>query len=232
MNPANLFPYVRRATSCLVITLSISVAFLSAAELLGTEVVLQNDSVPSPGAGTPLLSFVPNEMAAAWLTTPVAGDLVGVQILWDSQFGGNPQSLELGIHIFAGGTFPTPGALLATVVGPLLSDTTVNEFRHLDPPTNAVPLQIPVTAGQALVVALEFLNQSSGNMFASGVEHDLDGCQAGKNAAFAIPGGWIDACGAGVTGDWAIRAIVKPVPEPGTAILLLMGALAWPWQRK
>ena len=173
------------------------------------EITVKNDSIPAGGFGTPLPAFVPNEQAAAWLTTPVAGDIVGVQVLWDSLFGGNPSSQELGIHIYAAGTFPTPGGLLASVTGPLLVDGSVNEFRYLDPPTNSVALQVPVSAGQTFVVAIEFLNQSSGNMFASGVGYDGDGCQTGKNSVFAIPGDWSDACLLGVAGDFGIRAIVS-----------------------
>ena len=39
----------------------------------------------------------------------------------------------------------------AAIVGPQLSDGAVNEFRFLDPPTNATPMRVPVTAGQAAV---------------------------------------------------------------------------------
>ncbi len=196
---------------------------LSSDRALAAEIVVQNDSVAVPGAGTPLPAFVQNERAAAWLTAPVAGDIIGVQVLWDSQFGTNFPSQELGIDIFAGGVFPSPGAPLATIVAPVLSDLTINEYRHLDPPTDLVALQVPVTAGQVFVVSLEFLNQSAGNPIASGVEFDGDGCQANTNSVFAIPGGWTDACSAGVVGDFAIRAIIRPVPEPGSLLLAGVG---------
>jgi hypothetical protein len=162
----------------------------------------------------------------------VAGDIVGVQVLWASQFGGNPASQELGIHIYAAGTFPTPGALLASVTGPLMIDGSVNEFRHLDPPANSVPLQVPVSAGQTFVVAIEFLNQNSGNQFGTSVEVDGDGCQTGKNSVFVIPGGWFDACPLGVSGDFGIRAIVNPIPEPSSLALLALGLLALIRRRK
>ncbi len=210
------------------ITLLIAVGcimLLSAGPVGAVEITLQNDSIPAPGSGTPLLNFIPNEQAAAWLTTPVAGDIVGVQVLWASQFGGNPASQELGIHVYAAGTFPVPGALLASVTGPLMIDGSVNEFRFLDPPTNNVPLQVPVSAGQTFVVAIEFLNQNAGNQFASSVEIDGDGCQTGKNSVFVIPGGWYDAGSLGVSGDFGIRAIVNPIPEPSSLALLALGGL-------
>jgi hypothetical protein len=37
---------------------------------------------------------------------------------------------------------------------------------------------------------------------------DNDGCQAGKNGIFAIPGGWFSSCVLGVSGDFVIRAVV------------------------
>ena len=95
----------KRLTVCLVF----STIALLATTVGAAEITVKNDSIPAPGSGTPLPAFIPNEQAAAWLTTPVAGDIVGVQVLWASQFGGNPASQELGIHVYAAGTFPTPG---------------------------------------------------------------------------------------------------------------------------
>lgn len=196
---------------------------MSAGVVDAAEIIVQNDTIASAGAGTPLLAFIPGERAAAWLTAPVAGDIVGVQVLWDSNLGPNPPSQEFAIDIYAGGTFPTPGATLATISAPILSDATVNEFRYLFPPATTSPLQVPVTAGQTFVVSLAFFNQSANNVFASGVEYDGDGCQGGKNAAYALPGGWIDACTAGVPGDLGIRAIIKPIPEPSVTMLFCIG---------
>ena len=195
-----------------------NIALLCIAVLFGPcgaqagEIILQNDSMPSAGAGIPLPAFVPDEVVAAWFTTPVTGNIVGVQILWNSVFGGNPSSQETSITIYAAGSFPTPGASLAVVTAPVLTDGTINEFRFLDPPQNSVALQVPVSSGQTFVVGLEILNQSSGNPFASAIEIDQDGCQGGLNSVFVIPGGWQDACLLGVTGDFGIRAIVTPEP--------------------
>jgi hypothetical protein len=191
------------------------------------EIVLQNDSIASPGAGTPLPNFLSNEIVTSWLTAPVAGDIVGVQILWDSVIGANPDSTELAIHIYAAGTFPTPGSTLASIGGTngvTLKDGTLNEFRFTDPPTNVLPLSVPVTAGQTIVVGLEFFNQSSGNAFASSIE--VDGAlQTGKNSIYLNPpnGTWSSGTSVSLPGDFGIRAILKPVPEPATIVLLLLG---------
>jgi hypothetical protein len=41
--------------------------------------------------------------------------------------------------------------------------------------------------------------------------HDGNGCQAGKNVVYAIPGGWYSACALGVTGDWIVYAVYRQV---------------------
>jgi len=187
------------------------------------EILLSNDTIPAGGTNNPLLAFLQGEQTATWHTAPVTGNIVGVQVQWDSLFGGNPASPEMFINIYAGGTFPTPGPLLAQIPGPLLNDASANEIRHLDPPTNAVPLLIPVNAGQMFVVALEYQNTNSGNAFGSGVEFDQDGIQAGANSVFAIPGGWADAALVGVLGDFGIRAIIQQIPEPVSSTLLTFG---------
>ena len=98
----------------------------------------------------------------------------------------------------------------------------VNEFRFFDPPTDALPIQIPVIAGQTIVVVLEFLNQNANQPFAPSIEIDQDGIIPGVNSVFAKPGGWLAAGPLGVTGDFGLRAII--VPEPAT--LTLLGLLA------
>ncbi len=38
---------------------------------------------------------------------------------------------------------------------------------------------------------------------------------------FAIPGGWADACLLAVPGDFGIRAILDPIPEPSIMVFFL-----------
>jgi len=196
---------------------------------LASEIVVQIDSIASPGAGTPLPNLLPNEIATTWLTAPVAGDIVGVQVFWDSAIGANPDSTETAIHIYSAGTFPTPGSALTSIGGTngvTLKDRTLNEFRFTDPPTNSSPLSVPVSAGQTFVVGLEFLNQSSGNSFASSIE--VDGAlQTGKNSIYLNPpnGTWTSGTSVSLPGDFGIRAILKPVPEPATIALSILGGL-------
>ena len=194
------------------------VTSLAASRSFAGEATVQNDSLVDGNTGTPCHCFVSGESTAAWLTSPCDGDIVGVQVYWRSQFGGGPSSTEMGISIFDDGAFPTPGAVLvnrdnspAVIIGPTLSDSVLNEFRHLDA-AQTLPLLVPVASGETFVVSLEVFNQSAGNIFAPTFVYDLDGCQANRNAVDAIPGGWFDACLVGVTGDWMIRAVVECCP--------------------
>ena len=213
----------RRRLTALVV-LAGALAFSFATRTDASEIILANDSIQPPGAGAPLQTFVPGERVAGWFTSPVQGDLVGVQIYWDSLFGGNPAQQEMLIDIHPGGFFPAPSPAAVTILGPVLVNATpgnvINEFRHADPPTNLQPIQVPLQQGQTFAVSLEFLNQSNPGPFGSGIEIDLDGCQGGTNGVFAVPGGWVDSCLAGVTGDFGIRAIVKPIPEPAGAVVM------------
>jgi FlgD Ig-like domain len=144
--------------------------------------------------------FVANEMAGAVFTLPAAAypiEILKVGIGWGSQFGGSGQTLGQAIHIYAAG-LPNPGAPIFSLVGPQLTDGVINEF-NLGP----LPGEIVIPSG-AFTVALEFNTDNAGDPFAASVVHDGNGCQAGKNVVFAIPGGWQSACALGVTGDWVI----------------------------
>ena len=41
--------------------------------------------------------------------------------------------------------------------------------------------------------------------------HDGNGCIPGRNVIFAIPGGWTDACVAGLSGDWVVQVTYRQV---------------------
>ena len=57
----------------------------------------------------------------------------------------------------------------------------------------------------------------------------VHGCQTGVNAVDVLPGGWMDACPLGVTGDFIIRAILAceaaPVPAAGGPARIVLVAL-------
>jgi hypothetical protein len=157
--------------------------------------------------------FVPNEQAGAVFTLPPSAypiEILKVGIGWGSQIGGAPQSLEEAIHIYAGG-LPNPGSPIFSLPGPLLTDGAINEFNLQLIPGNKTIASGPFT------VTLEFNNQNAGDIFAPSVVHDGNGCQAGKNVIYAVPGGWLNACAAGVSGDWVFYVKYRSVKVTGGA---------------
>jgi hypothetical protein len=187
------------------------VAGLAAAALLAGVSSAQCPEEPPlqnfTGSGsTTCACFIPGEEAGVILSAPSSHyplEILRVGIGWGSQFGGAPQSLEQGIHIYSKG-LPDPGAPIFTLPGPLLTDGVINEY-DLEP----FPGEI-VVSQDSFSVTLEFLNQNAGDIFAPSVVHDGNGCQDSLNLVKAIPGGWIDACPAGVTGDWVFYVIYRP----------------------
>lgn len=190
----------------LLITCCLTIGLAAATPAWAEEIVVQNDSFVSGGPAIIVGDFVAGEHAGARLTSPINGAIVAVQIGWRSQFGGAPQSLERAIHIYSGTTFPTPGAELALLEGPVLSDGYVNEFRYLDE-AQSVPLNVPVTSGQQFYVTLEFDNPTDIANGTASVFRDTSGCQASKNVLYAVPGGWLDFC-LFLSGDLVIRAVI------------------------
>jgi hypothetical protein len=151
--------------------------------------------------------FVSGEEGGAVLEAPSEHypiEILRVGIGWGSQYGGTGQTLEQAIHIYEVG-LPNPGTPIFTLEGPVLTDGYINEF-DLEP----LPGEITIDSGP-FTVTLEFLNDNAGNIYAPSMVHDGNGCQAGKNVVYAIPGGWYDACLLGVTGDWVVYAIYRQV---------------------
>lgn len=163
------------------------------------EVVIQNDSVVDFGNVAIQVGFAADERAAAWLTATCSGDLTAVRILWLSILGDQPDVLHQAITISQPGTFPVPGTPEVELLGPVMVDGFFNEFVVVPP--------LPVTAGQTLVVDFQFLDDPPG--LGPSVVTDTNGCQTGKNGIFAIPPStWFNACALGVSGDFAIRAVL------------------------
>jgi len=135
-------------------------------------------------------------------------EILKVGIGWGSSFGGTGTSLEEAINIFAGG-LPNPGSPIFSLPGPVLTDGAINEF-------NISTAHVAIASGP-FTVTLEFNNGNAGDIFAASVVHDGNGCQAGKNVIYAIPGGWMNACAAGVTGDWVFYVKYRSIKVTGAA---------------
>lgn len=151
--------------------------------------------------------FVAGEEAGAVLVAPAQHypiEIIRVGIGWGSQFGGSPQQQEAAVNIYGAG-LPNPGAPIFSLPGPVLTDGFINEY-NLEP----LPGEIVVGSG-SFTVTLEFLNDNAGNFFAPSMVHDGNGCQSGKNVIFAVPGGWMDGCAAGLSGDWVVYAVCRQV---------------------
>ena len=183
-----------------------TLAFGCAAMLLpvspsGAEtVILQNDSVVDFGQAVVQAGFVTDERAAAWLTSTCDGDLVAVQVLWLSLTGTGQLAIGHSISVSEAGTFPNLGTELVHLSAPLMTDGVFNEF--------AIVPGVPLSAGETVVVDFRF--DESPPVIGPSVVTDANGCQAGKNGIYAIPPGfWFDSCLLGVSGDFAIRAVVN-----------------------
>jgi uncharacterized repeat protein (TIGR01451 family) len=171
------------------------------------EVTVKNDSLTDNSTGAIQAGFVAGEQAASWLLAPCDGNIVAAQVLWRSQSGTAADVIHDSIKISEAGVFPNPGVLLDEIVGPVLTDGVINEYRFKDE-NNVIPLIVPVTQGQTYVIALKYLE----NPPATGpsVVNDTDGCQAGKNGIHALlpPLTWFSSCDLGVSGDFVIRTVI------------------------
>lgn len=177
---------------------------LLASVLPADDVTVQNDSIRDFGNAAIQAGFVATERAAAWLTAICAGDLKAVQVLWMSVTGGSVDILGDSVTISDPGAFPTPGSELLKLDGPVLSDGFFNEY--------PVPVPIAVAEGQEFVVDFKFLYDAN-PIVGPSVVTDVVGCQPSKNSLFALPGLWVDSCLLGLSGDFAIRAVIDcPVP--------------------
>lgn len=173
------------------------------------ETTMQNDSLVNFSSAVVVTGFIAGGGAASWLTSPCAGDVRAVQVFWRSQSGIGAQVIHDAINIYRSGTFPNPGALAATVGGPVLNDGVINEWRFLDE-NNVIPLIVPVTMGETIVVAISF-DTAPPAPGGPSVVRDTNGIVPQRNAIYSNFGlgfEWRSSESLGVTGDWVIRAVV------------------------
>jgi hypothetical protein len=160
------------------------------------------------GAGnTACPCFAPGEEAGAVFAVPSEHfpiEVLRIGVGWGSVFGGNPAQIEQALHVY-NGQLPNPGTPVFSLFGPQLNDGVINEF-------NIEALSVPVVVESAPVaVTLEFYYTNANIMTAPTVVHDGNGCQAGVNLVKAVPGGWLDACQLGVSGDWVFYLVYRQV---------------------
>jgi hypothetical protein len=189
---------------------------LLGAVAVAEEVTVQNDTYTGPPAGLEG-AFAPGEQVGVLLTAPCDGAIVAVQIGWTSLTGTTGPSLERNIWIYSNAeTFPTPGAALLQLEGPVLNDGAINEFRYVDE-GETIEINVPVTKGQKFYVALEFENATNPQTGTPAVFHDLNTCTSGKNVLYAniLGWAWFDFCSLGWSGNTVIRAVIDCQEETG-----------------
>lgn len=167
------------------------------------EEVIENHTGPGTVA---VPGFVAGEQGGAVFEAPA--DHYPLQILrigvgWGSQLGGAPQSLEDSINIYAG-TPPTPGAAIASLAGPVLTDGAINEFNLID----LLPGQPVIIDSGPFLTSLRLANSST--LLGPSMVHDGAGCIPGRSYVEAIPGGWTDLCAFGATGNWVFFVVYQP----------------------
>ncbi|MCB9915998.1 MAG: hypothetical protein H6828_12785 [Planctomycetes bacterium] len=183
---------------------ALALASLAAADTCPEQPPIQNHTDPN---FTPCPCFVAGEEFGAVLQIPaqhLPAEILRVRIYASSAFGGQPDVLGQALRVYPAG-LPNPGTPIADLAGPVLSDGVINEF-DLEP----LPGTITISANP-FTVSFKFGQDNVNDLFSPTAVYDTDGCQAGKNVIYAIPGGWFDACNLGVPGDWAISAVYRPL---------------------
>ncbi|RMF85414.1 MAG: hypothetical protein D6744_01435 [Planctomycetota bacterium] len=189
------------------------------------EVVVKNDSITDNTQVVVEAGFIGGERAAAWLTAPCDGTIVAVQVGWfdDNESTSGATSLESSITIHGDGAYPTPGAVLAFLEAPLMTEGFLNEFRFLDE-NQTIPIAVPITQGERFVIAFEFAQQPPSN--GPSVVADNDDCHAQSNAIFCLGGacsGWTDWCNFfpqfRIGDDFMIRAVIDCAALQGACCL-------------
>lgn len=151
--------------------------------------------------------FVAGEEAGSIFDLPADEfpiEILRIGIGFGSQVGGQPAELEQSIHIYPAG-LPNPGVPIFSLDGPQLNDGVINEFD-----IEILPGDVIVNSGP-FTVTLEFFEDNAGSAFEPTAVHDGNGCEPGKNVIFTDTGSWLDACSAGLTGDWVFTVTYRPL---------------------
>lgn len=188
------------SASRLLLSLATAAALLPGVAHAQGTVVLQNDSVSDFGMVAIQAGFVAGERGGVWLTSPCAGQLTAVRVLWLASPPNGGSTLGESIRISQAGSFPQPGGVLRELLGPNMVEGGFNEF--------TLAPALAIAQGETVVVDFQFL--ASPPAGGPSLVTDIDGCQPGRNAVYATPPNqWLDLCLFGVAGDLAIRAVAE-----------------------
>lgn len=179
-------------------------ASVAAAGVCPSEPVLENHT---GGGAVACPCFEMGEQAGAVFDLPADEypiEILKIGVGWGSAAGSQPDSLEQAIHVYPAG-LPNPGTPLFSLNGPVLTDGAINVFD-----VELEPGEVIVSSGP-FTVALEFANDNAGSAFTPTTVHDGQGCIFGRNVIFASPGGWLDVCGVGLSGNWVFTVEYRKV---------------------
>lgn len=172
-----------------------------AATSFASDKTYKNDSITQGGSGAVQAGFVKNEIAASVFTVPAADGVVfirEVRVVIQNALGLNT-GRKCSVHIYSAGG-PNPGIprysspILTFLPGEDIIDVSVAKLEY--------------SAGQTFSVGVKF-EEDAGLTGLTSVVTDTNGIQSGKNLIYTIPpSAWQPAESAGITGDFAIRAVV------------------------
>ncbi len=157
--------------------------------------------------------FAPGEEAGQYFPTALipASDypiqITKIAFGWYSQQGGMGSTVEDSILVYADGPFPHPGAQIASLGAPQLTDGALNEF---DVTSNNIIVNTP-----GFYVTLRFYNSNDASVNPppyppTMVNDGPSGCTNGRNVIHALSPftGWYAYCGpggVGGSGDWVMH---------------------------
>lgn len=164
--------------------------------------------------------FVPGEEAGQYFPASVipATDypirITKIAIGWYSQAGGQGQTVEDSLNVYADGPFPNPGALIMSLGAPQLTDGALNEFD--------VTAQNIVVNNPGFYVTLRFFNTNDGSVVPPATaptmvsDSPIDGCTSNRNVVKTVSpfAGWFNFCAPffpGGTGDWLMHVKYEKV---------------------
>jgi hypothetical protein len=172
---------------------------------------VQTYAPPAGGQYYACNCFVANEEAGQYFPTALipASDypiqITKIAFGWYSQSGGQGTTVEDSLNVYANGAFPNPGAQIASLGAPQMTDGALNEF---DVTANNIVVNSP-----GFYVTLRFYNTNDASVVPPPYPPTVvsDGsCTSSRNVVKVVSpfSGWFAFCGPGSlggSGDWVMH---------------------------
>lgn len=147
--------------------------------------------------------FAAGEEAGVTFTAPPEHypiEVLKVRIAWGAALGSPAPVAGAAVHLYGAG-LPNPGAPQLSLAGPVLTSGVLNEY-------DVTGLPGSVVASGPFSVTLEFGTANAG-MFLKPSVVSSGSCKPGVNLIRDQGGSWLDACAAGVTGNWVFEVTYR-----------------------